>query len=203
LIIRSTRDESQPHPDNSRLLYILLSRTKWSSTHSTSSTGTVRFPHTDSGCIILTWSKAQCIYSKQWNALPPSNTSSTTIAKPTVDLQKLKHPYDDASKLIFGVVFSLRNISRRLGGDDNSFLCYRTAQYKLHYYETLTRLKFVMITDTKMNNLQLILHQIWATLYVEYVVKNPLSPVEHGGGIGVANELFESALERFVQTTLL
>jgi hypothetical protein len=63
-------------------------------------------------------------------------------------------------------------------------------------------MKFVMITDTKTNNLQLVLHQIWATLYVEYVVKNPLSPVEHTGGVGVANELFEQALERFMATIL-
>jgi hypothetical protein len=83
------------------------------------------------------------------------------------------------------------------------FLSYRTKEYKLHYYETLTRMKFVMITDTKTNNLQLVLHQIWATLYVEFVVKNPLSPVEHTGGIGVANELFEQALERFMATTMM
>jgi hypothetical protein len=85
----------------------------------------------------------------------------------------------------------------------SSFLSYKTKEYKLHYYETLTRMKFVMVTDTKTNNLQLILHQIWATLYVEYVVKNPLSPVEHSGGVGVANELFEAALERFVSTMLV
>lgn len=30
------------------------------------------------------------------------------------------------------------------------------------------------------------------------VVKNPLSPVEHPGGIGVNNELFEESLEQFV-----
>jgi hypothetical protein len=35
-------------------------------------------------------------------------------------------------------------------------------------------------------------------LYVEYVVKNPLSPVEHPGGLGVVNELFEASLDRFV-----
>jgi hypothetical protein len=93
-------------------------------------------------------------------------------------------------------------MAARLGGDDNNFLTYRTKEYKLHYYETLTRLKFVMITDTKTNNLQLFLHQIWATLYVEYVVKNPLAPVEHATGVGVPNELFELGLERFVATTL-
>ena len=76
-------------------------------------------------------------------------------------------------------------------------MSYRTGEYKLHYYETPTKLKFVMLTDTKVPNLRLHLHQIWANLYVEYVVKNPLSPAEHPGGIGVANELFEATLERF------
>lgn len=79
-----------------------------------------------------------------------------------------------------------------------SFISYRTAEYKLHYYETPTKMKFVMVTDTKTNNLRVALHQIWANLFVEYVVKNPLSPIEHSGGVGVANELFEQALERFV-----
>jgi hypothetical protein len=46
-----------------------------------------------------------------------------------------------------------------------------------------------------------VLHQVWATLYVEFVVKNPLAPVEHGGGdgkSGVGNELFEGGLETFM-----
>lgn len=34
------------------------------------------------------------------------------------------------------------------------------------------------------------------------VVKNPLSPVEHPSGEGVANELFEMALESFVSGVL-
>jgi hypothetical protein len=59
-----------------------------------------------------------------------------------------------------------------------------------------------MMTDTKMGNLGLSLQQIWANLYVEYVVKNPLSPAEHTGGVGVANELFEAALDTFVAKAL-
>jgi len=78
------------------------------------------------------------------------------------------------------------------------FISFNTGEYKLHYYETPTSMKFVMLTDTKTSNLRVVLHQIWATLYVEYVVKNPLSPVEHSGGIGVNNELFELGLDRFV-----
>ncbi|KAF2669207.1 snare-like protein [Microthyrium microscopicum] len=153
---------------------------------------------------------AECIYSKRWHQAPGFSSMKSDrprsgeilAANGDAPANKTLSREDDA-KLIFGVVFSLRNMASRLGGDDNSFLCYRTKEYKLHYYETLTRMKFVMITDTKTNNLQLILHQIWATLYVEYVVKNPLSPAEHAGGVGVANELFESALERFVTTMLV
>lgn len=31
------------------------------------------------------------------------------------------------------------------------------------------------------------------------VVKNPLSPVEHKGGAGVRNELFELGLDQFIR----
>ena len=55
-----------------------------------------------------------------------------------------------------------------------------------------------MVTDTKTNNLRIVLHQIYVSLYVEYVVKNPLSPVEHPGGTGVNCEMFELGVEQFV-----
>lgn len=59
-------------------------------------------------------------------------------------------------------------------------------------------MKFVMLTDIKTSNLRVVLHQIWANLYVEYVTRNPISPVEHPKGVGVNNELFEMGLDRFV-----
>jgi hypothetical protein len=77
-------------------------------------------------------------------------------------------------------------------------LSFRTAQYKLHYYETPTNIKFVMLTDTKSGSMRLPLQQIYVNCYVEFVVKNPLSPVEHPGGVGVNNELFEASLTQFV-----
>ena len=82
--------------------------------------------------------------------------------------------------------------------DTASFLSYRTSQYKLHYYETPTNIKFVMLTDTKSGSMRIALQQIYVNCYVEYVVKNPLSPVEHPNGVGVNNELFEAALGQFV-----
>ncbi|TID19341.1 trafficking protein particle complex 1 [Venturia nashicola] len=153
----------------------------------------------------------ECVYSRRWTPRPIS--SSTKGQRPQSDISTVSNndtvvggrkalSREDDAKLIFGVVFSLRNIVRNIGGEDNSFISYRTAEYKLHYYETPTKMKFVMVTDTKTSNLRVALHQIWANLFVEYVVKNPLSPIEHSGGVGVANELFEQALERFVATVL-
>jgi trafficking protein particle complex subunit 1 len=83
-----------------------------------------------------------------------------------------------------------------------------------------------MLTDTKAPSMRVALQQIYVNLYVEYgmlnpgvqkvgcdrlfpwsvilillsplVVKNPLSPVEHPGGVGVNNELFEESLQQFV-----
>lgn len=87
---------------------------------------------------------------------------------------------------------------RQLGGQDDQFLSYRTGEYKLHFFETASQLKFILLTDTRVGNMRTVLHQIWQTLYVEYVVKSPLVPIEHPKGVGVANELFEGGLESFM-----
>ncbi|KAK9368948.1 Longin-like domain-containing protein [Lipomyces kononenkoae] len=106
---------------------------------------------------------------------------------------------DDDAKLVFGVVFSLRNIVTKLAGEKESFFVYRTSKYKLHFYETQTNMRFVMITDLKVDGIRPILEQIHAGLYVEYVIKNPISPVEHVNGVRVNNELFNLGLDRFLR----
>ncbi|RMZ81210.1 hypothetical protein DV737_g2627, partial [Chaetothyriales sp. CBS 132003] len=148
---------------------------------------------------------AACIYKRRWY---PSSLAGAKPARPASRGQpgqpngsatsRTPLSGDDDAKLIFGTVFSLRKIVRKLGGEDDSFLSYRTSQYKLHYYETPTNIKFVMLTDTKSSSMRIALQQIYVNCYVEYVVKNPLSPVDHPGGIGVNNELFEASLGQFV-----
>ncbi|KAK1509748.1 sybindin-like family protein [Colletotrichum tamarilloi] len=133
----------------------------------------------------------ECIYSKTWlpaerppSQQPPSSAGTGAAPPPSQQLgrrSQVNSAKDDA-KLIFGTVFSLRNMVRKLGGDDHAFISYRTSAYKLHYYETPSNLRFVMLTDT-------------ATL----IVKNPLAPAEHKGGEGVKNELFELGLDQFVR----
>ncbi|KAG5937037.1 hypothetical protein E4U53_000095 [Claviceps sorghi] len=129
----------------------------------------------------------ECIYAKSW--LPSTRPPST----------RADAARSDNTKLIFGTVFSLRNMARKLGGDDDAFISYRTGQYKLHYYETPANLRFALLTDTQSPSMRNVLHQIYINLWVEYVVKNPLAPVEHKGGEGVTNELFELGLDQFIR----
>lgn len=57
---------------------------------------------------------------------------------------------------------------RKLGGDDDAFMSYRTADYKLHFYETPANLRFVLMTDTGTMSMRNVLHQIYINLWVEY-----------------------------------
>ncbi|KAL2013498.1 hypothetical protein VTN00DRAFT_1023 [Thermoascus crustaceus] len=154
---------------------------------------------------------AECIYKRRWLPRPVSTSGKASRSNselPGVNngvpksADRPARSADDDAKLVFGTVFSLRNMVRKLGGEDDSFISYRTSQYKLHYYETPTNIKFVMLTDTKSPSMRVALQQIYVNLYVEYVVKNPLSPIEHPGGVGVNNELFEESLEQFVTRVL-
>lgn len=49
-----------------------------------------------------------------------------------------------------------------------SFVSFTTSQYKLHYYETPTNTKFVMLTDLKSPSMRIALQQIYINLFVEY-----------------------------------
>ncbi|KAH7037651.1 Longin-like domain-containing protein [Microdochium trichocladiopsis] len=139
----------------------------------------------------------ECVYSKLWLGQPAG--SGPLQAAAAASTPAARNRASDDAKLIFGTVFSLRNMARKLGGDDDAFISYRTATYKLHYYETPTNLRFVLLTEPGALSMRNVLHQIYINLWVEYVVKNPLSPVEHKGGAGVRNELFELGLDKFIR----
>jgi hypothetical protein len=67
---------------------------------------------------------ANCIYTKRWHHLPtgkdrPKSGDVVLSGDGTVVPAKKGLSVEDDAKLLFGVIFSLRNISRRLGGDSN------------------------------------------------------------------------------------
>jgi hypothetical protein len=69
---------------------------------------------------------------------------------------------------------------RKLGGEDDAFISYRTGQYKLHYYETPANLRFVLLTDTATMSMRNVLHQIYINLWVEYGTKKHSCPFSKG-----------------------
>ena len=115
---------------------------------------------------------AECVYAKSW--LAPGDPNAPTAAPSTTS--------HDA-KLIFGTVFSLRNMARRLGGDDDAFISYRTATYRLHFYETPASLRFVMLTDTGSMSMRNVLHQIYINLWVEYGIFESFLDVWQGANV--------------------
>lgn len=127
---------------------------------------------------------SECIYRREWYAVPGAKKQALN---------------SDTAKLVFGIVISLRNITRRLSTQDH-FNTYSTSQYKLHYYESPSNIKMVLLTDPKVPSSVLALQQIYSNLYVEYVVKNPLSPLNHSGGAGVDNEIFNMGLDALVRS---
>lgn len=115
--------------------------------------------------------QAECVFARSWLPLhasgrPQTPSSRQSAAAPLTGSAMLAS--SDDAKLIFGTVFSLRNMVRKLGGDDDAFISFRTAEYRLHYYETAANLRFVLLTDTAAMSMRNVLHQIYINLWVEY-----------------------------------
>ena len=131
---------------------------------------------------------AECIYSKHWlprPSPPPTISSSSSSLTPDGRHRRRQHHSSstttddgDQAKLIFGAVFSLRSMVRKLGGADDAFVSYATADYKLHFFETASNLRFVLLTDPATQSMRSVLHQIYVSLWVEH---GELSSVECEG----------------------
>jgi hypothetical protein len=57
---------------------------------------------------------AECIYKRRWLSRPTSDTQNLNPAETA-------RRADDDAKLVFGTVFSLRNMVRKLGGEDDRY----------------------------------------------------------------------------------
>lgn len=63
-------------------------------------------------------------------------------------------PFDEQAKLVYGVIFSLRNMCRKLGGAEGAaasaldpFSSYTTPTYTLTHFQTPTMYTFILLTD--------------------------------------------------------
>lgn len=83
--------------------------------------------HVSSGLIIMKSRQlirpvAECIYKKRW---APQHTSSSKTSQangvPDAQSQLKGLSVEDDAKLVFGTIFSLRNMVRKLGGPDDKY----------------------------------------------------------------------------------
>lgn len=121
-----------------------------------------------------------CLYYAEWNRRKQSGISQ-----------------DEEFKLMFGLLFSIRSFVSRMSPTDQNdgFVSYRTNQYKLHFYETPSGLKFVINTDLSVGNIHDVLQQLYSQVFVEYAIKNPAYSL----GQPVISELFKSKLDEFIR----
>ncbi|KAF8135455.1 snare-like protein [Boletus edulis] len=143
----------------------------------------------------------------------PRNTLSSTTGfvvavgqDPTVPSQTSPDPpksntlpFDEEVKLVYGVVLSLRNMIRKMSARDEQFTNYRTSNYRLHVYETISGYKFVCLSDPSTDGLRYVLRQIYSGPFVNFVVRNPLVPMDSREQ-GIDNDYFRASVDRFIRS---
>mmetsp|Transcript_107806 Transcript_107806/g.286998 ORF Transcript_107806/g.286998 Transcript_107806/m.286998 type:complete len:131 (-) Transcript_107806:67-459(-) len=104
----------------------------------------------------------------------------------------------EETRLIRGLLLTLNSFTKQIGPKNTmGFVSYATPQYKLHSFETASGYRFVLTTDPSVPNQQECLRHIYAELFVEYVVKNPLYSI----GEDVSScPAFLDKLRSFMQT---
>jgi len=121
-----------------------------------------------------------CLFYAEWN-----RKKQLTMSK------------EEEFKLMYGMIFSIKSFTSRLSPSDmkEGFLNFTTSKYKLHFFETPSGLKFIMNTDLNVGSMKDVLLQIFSSLYVDYVVKNPLCELDKP----ITSELFKAKLDEFVK----
>ncbi|CEL60631.1 Transport protein particle subunit bet5 OS=Schizosaccharomyces pombe (strain 972 / ATCC 24843) GN=bet5 PE=3 SV=2 [Rhizoctonia solani AG-1 IB] len=133
----------------------------------------------------------------------PSSHAKNVPTSQSKDSQQPDKPaglaFDEEAKLVYGVLLSLRHMVQKLSGrSDEAFSSYTTAAYKLHYFETMSGYKFIMLTDPSADALRFILRQIYTGPFIEHVVRNPLAELDSRTR-GIDNPHFRAATDKLVQ----
>lgn len=102
-------------------------------------------------------------------------------------------------------MYSLKNITAKLGDLAslfNTLKSFSTENFRVHFMESATGLKFVLATDNEVDNLQHILKELYTNYYLNHVVYNALSPVEFGTDANehgkISNSDFINATDSFL-----
>ncbi|BGP25394.1 TRAPP complex subunit Bet5 [Rhodotorula toruloides] len=133
--------------------------------------------------------------------VPDAHASGVNAAVSAgADKGKGRLAFDEEAKLVYGVVFSLRNMVNKLSSrGEESFHSLSTSSYKLHYLRTPTAYHFVLLSSPQPASLRPLLRQIYTGAFNEWVVRNPLAPVDTArDGKGIDNAAFRRTVEKLL-----
>lgn len=129
-----------------------------------------------------------CIYAREFDrtsSSPDSVNASNT---------------SDMAQLLFGTIYSLKNILAKLAAPDSANLLrsFSTGQYRVHFLESLTNFKFALVLDLSLDNLQPQLWHLYSEIFVRNIVTNPLSCVEFGS-LKLSNPVFIQRSDEYLK----
>lgn len=123
---------------------------------------------------------------------------------------------DEDAKLVFGLLFSLKQLGRKFSPSNNvttnpnvgngietpetggNLTSFSTNKFTLHQYETASGLRFVLNTDKcadhLLKDIQTALRHVYSELYVNMVVKDPMFKP----GAPIANSNFRKKLDSYM-----
>eukprot|EP00088_Acartia_fossae_P011956 TRINITY_DN16100_c0_g1_i9.p1 TRINITY_DN16100_c0_g1~~TRINITY_DN16100_c0_g1_i9.p1 ORF type:complete len:155 (-),score=16.92 TRINITY_DN16100_c0_g1_i9:77-514(-) len=108
---------------------------------------------------------------------------------------------EEEAKLLYGMIFSLKSFVNRLSPtvSKEGFLSYKTSAYRLNFFETVSKLKLILNTDTETSQSEIreLLSGIYRDIYVEYAVKSPMVVP----GEVITSNLFRTKLVQYVQSS--
>lgn len=75
---------------------------------------------------------------------------------------------------MYGMLFSIKSFVAKISPLDpkRGFLCYKTSKYALHYYESLTGVKFILNTDITIKNVRDLLQQLYKEVSFSEIINN-------------------------------
>ncbi|KAF0985097.1 hypothetical protein FDP41_000136 [Naegleria fowleri] len=122
----------------------------------------------------------ECIFYREWNTSDKYKKNSES-----------KH--QSQMKLMYGFLFSMKRFVEGISPKPESqFQSFKTNNYKLHFFESPTGVKFILLTDPNVGSIQNTLQEIYSKLYVELVVFNPVEKTQEG----ITNTLFVKHLDK-------
>ncbi|SCV01102.1 LAMI_0G09340g1_1 [Lachancea mirantina] len=139
-----------------------------------------------------------CIFDREWT-LKAKQSSGVVNSKQN----------EDTAKLLFGMIFSLKSICRKLGNEDvsNEIRTIATGKYRVHVLTTASGLWLVLLTDVQQKNVSEVLHHLYGEIYVPSVAENWLSPIDFAekeeekmgqGFRKIQNRYFLRAVEQYL-----